>query len=976
MTSNFINVLYQDHEGFLWMGSKSGVDRWDGSNITSFTHKMGYPNSLLYNEVQTFFEDQHNQMWIGTLKGLSIYSLRTANFKNLTELVTADSVISIGEGIRNIVEYNGRIWISSNKSLLTTQSDTSVFIRMRPDLVSSKFKPLYYIPNTITPTPKGLWVSTSRGLIYTADGNHFYSAENNPEHWKILDIGWVSSVANDGDSLLYCSKFMVPLVYVWNMKNFHLDSITIQTGDGDPYIMVMSIAGPMSGEIWGATLNKGVFRLNMQTGVATFYKKNGNDINGLSSNQIFCVLSDNKGSTFFGTDHGLNYINNIQPPFHFINIQNTALADENLAITEDDHDLLWLATLGKGLFTFNIKNEEIHQYPLPDDYNTIWDMDLAGNQLTLSTPAGLATFNTDTKIFKRMLFNLPIEINNLLKTESTFIMKDEKGFIWLGTKFRGIIKYNPGSGEFIHFNAFDPVYHLPVTQITTACKGDAKKLWIGFMDNQIAEIDMESDSVDIIKLTLPDSTENTGIVTCMKMDVKGNLWIGMSQGGLFRYHIQSKILSHFDTENGLAHNRIGSLVIDQNDLVWAGTPKGLNKFDPVSEKFVFYNRSDGLLFNQYDASPNFVTHSGKLIVFSENTITWFNTNNFPSNPYFPVLVFQSYRKSGQEFSISPEVKQINFTHKDKIISFDFTGINFIDPNKTEYAYFLDHYDDTWNYTRNVSHATYTSLPRGDYTLRVKATNKAGMWDVPESTLKIHVAGPFWITWWFISSCLAFSFIIIYSIYRYRLAQFKKILDIRNKISQDLHDDIGSTLGSISIQSASVQHMKREDYTEILSTVKHMGESTRSAMENMSDIVWAINPKNDSFKSMIDRFKIASYKLLDARNIKLDVSIPEGVEKIKLDIEQRKNLYLILREAIYNVAKYSEASHCQVTATALHKTLQMLITDDGKGFDHIASSLGGNGLINMKQRAAELKGMLNIQSGAQKGTSIALQFPLN
>ena len=209
--------------------------------------------------------------------------------------------------------------------------------------------------------------------------------------------------------------------------------------------------------------------------------------------------------------------------------------------------------------------------------------------------------------------------------------------------------------------------------------------------------------------------------------------------------------------------------------------------------------------------------------------------------------------------------------------------------------------------------------------------------------------------------------------RYRFLHSLQVEKIRNRISQDLHDDIGSTLSSISISSTAASRMNPDRLPEIHSTLQHIGQNARSAMENMSDIVWAINPVNDSFRQMIDRIQVFGTKILDARDIQFNLDIPEVLHGIKLSIEQRKNIYLILREAIHNVAKYSNASVCIVSAHVEKKRIFLTVRDDGIGISHISPTLGGNGFFIMKHRADELRATFDIQSDTNKGTSISLQF---
>lgn len=209
--------------------------------------------------------------------------------------------------------------------------------------------------------------------------------------------------------------------------------------------------------------------------------------------------------------------------------------------------------------------------------------------------------------------------------------------------------------------------------------------------------------------------------------------------------------------------------------------------------------------------------------------------------------------------------------------------------------------------------------------------------------------------------------------RYRFLHSLQVEKIRNRISQDLHDDIGSTLSSISISSTAATRMDAERFPEIHTTLLHIGQNARSAMENMSDIVWAINPANDSFRQMIERIQVFGNKILDARNIKFNLDIPEVLHSIKLSIEQRKNIYLILREAIHNVAKYSNASVCVVSARVEKKRIYLTVHDDGIGISPTSPTLGGNGLVTMKHRADELRAIFEIQSETNKGTSISFQF---
>jgi len=644
-----------------------------------------------------------------------------------------------------------------------------------------------------------------------------------------------------------------------------------------------------------------------------------------------------------------------------------------VGVAEDDQGTLWFSTNSNGLFSYVPGTGKIEQFPFPGNYNKIWSLYYEGNKLLLGTSGGFATFSTVSKKFTSLYKEIPKMIQELTDCPSTFILKDKSGSYWIALYPYGLLKYNFQTREYIHYTSIDSVYKLPgVGTITSATLVDNGTLWIGYNSNNLSEINTYTNSIRSFKINSKEDSGIVGSISSITHDNKGNLWIGTTQAGLFKYKIATDSFTSYDTRKNLSSNMLGSMVFDHDNNLWINTSNGLNKFDTATETFTSYNSSDGLPSNQFNSTPNFITNDGTIYTSSDIYLISFNPRDLQQNTSLPLIGFTSYKKSGEQFIIKSTDECLNFSYQDKMITFDFFGINFIDPAKTQYAYMLEPSENTWNYS-GIPSAIYTTLSPGDYTLRIKASNKAGEWNGPEKVMKIHVSGPFWLTWWFITLCFAFCILLVYGIYQIKMTENKKIQAIRNKISKDLHDDIGSTLGSISIFSTAAEMMKEEQYPEIISTLNQIGVNARSAMENMSDIVWAINPMNDTFKNLMERLQIYAYKILEAKNINLQFDISEDLYHAKLNLQQRRNIYLILREAIHNVAKYSKANHCTIIAEIVNKKINLQIKDDGLGFEPITKSLGGNGFIHMKQRAEELNAVFTVFSEKLKGTILTLQF---
>jgi signal transduction histidine kinase len=222
--------------------------------------------------------------------------------------------------------------------------------------------------------------------------------------------------------------------------------------------------------------------------------------------------------------------------------------------------------------------------------------------------------------------------------------------------------------------------------------------------------------------------------------------------------------------------------------------------------------------------------------------------------------------------------------------------------------------------------------------------------------------------------LAIAF-TIFLLYRYQLRQALKVMAIRNRIAGDLHDEIGSTLSSISIYSQVAKKEVIRKAPEAADMLEHITESTTGMMDAMNDIVWMINTRNDRFDNITNRMNAFANELLEAKNCNVQLHVDPELEKLRLDMAQRKNLYLIFKEAINNAAKYAACKNVWIDLSmeGSHKLL-MRIRDDGKGFDDSLES-NGNGLLNMQKRANELKGEFKLSSRIGEGTLVRLEFGL-
>ncbi|HKL40668.1 MAG TPA: triple tyrosine motif-containing protein, partial [Cryomorphaceae bacterium] len=315
----------------------------------------------------------------------------------------------------------------------------------------------------------------------------------------------------------------------------------------------------------------------------------------------------------------------------------------------------------------------------------------------------------------------------------------------------------------------------------------------------------------------------------------------------------------------------------------------------------------------------------------------------------------------------------------RMFSFRFANLDLSSPAENEFKYMLEGFDQKWIDVGTATEATYTNLNPGKYTFKVLGRNSFKNWNQEATTIDIAILSPWWGTWWFRALVLLFVVSTIYGLYKYRLNQLMEVERMRNQIAQDLHDEIGSTLSSISLYSAVMKKTVIDISPKSQSILDRIIHNVSDIMEKMNDMVWTIKSDNDSMDQVVNRMRAFAAEMAEAKAINLDFHSEDSVSKIQLAMDRRKEIYLIFKEAVNNAVKYSAASKLSVRLYAREGGLKMSIRDDGKGFELNTpkdKASGGNGLIGMQRRAARMDAEWKIDSKLGKGTTVDLNVPIN
>jgi hypothetical protein len=458
-------------------------------------------------------------------------------------------------------------------------------------------------------------------------------------------------------------------------------------------------------------------------------------------------------------------------------------------------------------------------------------------------------------------------------------------------------------------------------------------------------------------------------VTSVVEGSNGTLWAGTDRG-LNRFDRTANIFRHFGVKEGLPNNFIYGVLEDGKGNLWISTNRGLSKFDPQRGIFRNYDPRDGVQSNEFNLSAYFRSPGGEMFFGGVNGLNVFFPDSVRDNPYIPPVVITSLRISNELANLGTAhclLRNIALSYDQNFLSFELASMDFSAPQKTQYAYFLEGVDESWNYSGSRRYANYTSLDPGDYVFRFKASNSDGVWNEEGGFVRIAIAPPFWATWWFRLAVVALFVGAAFAAYRYRINRIMEMHRMRLRIAGDLHDEIGSNLSTIVVASDMVGRrgtLQGQDRSQ-LSEISALAMQTANSMR---EIVWFINPEHDRLDDLLLRMKDVAIAMLG--QTAYSFRSPDGSSDMHLTPDARRNVFLIFKEALNNVVKHAGATQVDIDIRVDGGIFRMSITDNGIGFDGKAIKRG-EGLNNLHKRAAGIGAELGVTSAPGKGTSIVL-----
>jgi signal transduction histidine kinase/ligand-binding sensor domain-containing protein len=473
---------------------------------------------------------------------------------------------------------------------------------------------------------------------------------------------------------------------------------------------------------------------------------------------------------------------------------------------------------------------------------------------------------------------------------------------------------------------------------------------------------------------------------CFFLDSRGWLWIGLRHQGVSMTKepgVERPTFVNYSTEQGLSSSAVWSIAEDEFGRVYFGTDRGLDQFDPKTNRWRHYTRKDGLAGDKI--IHLYKDRRGNIWISTHHGLSKFDPRAERTRSHPPPIYFSRVNVAGEDWPLpetgASKIPLIELAASRNNLSIEFVGLHFQGEDNLMYEYQLEGVDADWSAPSKSRAVNYARLSPGTYRFVARAITEDGVPSGTPAVVEFRILPPVYQRWWFLTLAAFSLSVIAYAAYRYRLAQLLKLERVRTRIATDLHDDIGASLSHIAILSEVVKRQIGNSHPGAAQTLADIATMGRELVDAMSDIVWAIDPRRDNLGNLIARVRRFASDSLDASGIAWTFETSPELEKIKLALEQRRHLYLIFKEAINNIIRHSDCTSAQFSLRVTDNRLTAEIRDNGRGFAApdaqapVEPEHQGHGLYSMQARAAELGGQLQIDSAPGHGTRLRLSVPL-
>ena len=953
LAHSHVSAMHQDRKGYLWLATWEGLSRFDGYRFKNYGAADGLGDPI----VNDITEDRYGRLWVATNGGgiarliddqssggsqkqkfvsFKVGGSAPANrvnaiifdFTNTLWCATDGGLFRAvdqpgapqfqlvvpyeGEtGMKAAIDHQGRLWFALDRELIEIAGDQVIKYGADDGIGRRSI-------SAIIEDRAGRMLAANQLDLYEFVGGRDVNQRGS---WRKVPLNLKT---DQGINVLHIDSTGALWIGTWDGLIKYADGKqTLYTNaQGLSDNAIDSLTEDRDGNLWIGSVGGGVCKLSSEMIVS--YTR----AEGLPNQDVRKIIEDRQGRVFASISNGglAEIVEGKALPVPGSQVAPFTNFDER--IVQDARGDWWIGT-DKGLFRFRGPELQLRNGQKVTAHDGLPTASMGGLYADAAgrfwvSPENQGLFSLDSTKGKSSFRQLLPPSSTSLFRGAQHVIEDSSGTLWLGG--------HEWLGRLIHDQLvmLQPGAGLPETRPRALFVDSRGWLWIGLRYKGVSVT--RNPTVSTPQFSNYSTTNGlaSDAVWAIAEDNSGRMYFGTGKG-LDQLDLTSGRIRHFNTDDGLASDIVNNCFKDRAGNIWVGTTLGLSRFNPAAERL------------NANAAPIYLSRvqvAGEELPLAEN---------------------------GEE-----AIPQIELSASRNNISIEFVALSFQGENELRYQYKLDGVDKDWSAPTESRSVNYARLAPGSYHFQVRAINQDGTVTREPASFQFRILPPIWQRWWFIVLAALAIGLILYALYRQRLARLLELERVRTRIATDLHDDIGANLSLIAMLSEVTRGQLHDGDSRLKEWLTTIATTSRDTVDSMSDIVWAVNPRRDHLRDLTRRMRRFADDIFAARNIDFQFHAPESDRDIRLGADVRREVFLIFKEMINNAVRHSECSQATVELSISAGSLILEVTDNGKGLPAAANGQG-TGLESMRARAEKLGGSLQIES--EKGTRITLKIPI-
>lgn len=1032
LSQNTANAIVQDRLGYIWIGTEDGLNRYNGHELNVFRYQPNNPNSLRNNTVESLFFDSQQRLWIGTNGGLSRLEQDGKTMTHFVHDPQNPKSLSANKVWVTYEDKNGGIWVGTDKGGLNYLDEKrNEFKRFEfPDLKPEEGRGINV--RALQQDRAGrLWIGTNRGLFYLEHGAVMpVFASLASSEFKLPANPSIMALALDSQGHLWIGLHDHGLVRS-HVRDGILQYFYHQPEDPRTLIAngIRSLLFDGEGRLWVGTRTRGISLMDMETASFQHFQHAVFRPKSIGHDRIQCLMVDRSGVLWIGTNGG--GVNRLAlKNLHFNHYLHSSADDGDSeksrsfvkALFEDQYGILWVGSLRGGLIEFDRSQHRLvtHTHRANDpnslSHNGVWTIyeDRQGRFWVGTDGGGLNLYDRKRRRFKAFRHD-PQDPNSLSNNRVRTMYEDREGRFWVGTLEGGLNLFDRDTGKAkIYRHDPENPNSLSNDKIRAIYQDSEGIFWLGTLRGGLNRFDASRESFKRYPANpeQPQALSHEGVMSICP-DNQGYLWLGTYGGGLNRFDPQTETFKTYRLEDGLANEVVYGVLSDQKGHLWMSTNSGISRFNLFTEEFKNFDVKDGLQDNEFNTGAYFRSKKGELFFGGIDGFNAFYPEKIAENRNAPNVVITAFRKLDKQMqpqTVPIPAEGLRLSYEDTFLAFEFSALDFAEPEQNEYRYKMVGFQDHWVPLGNRREMTFTNLDPGQYEFVVKAANSDGYWNDQGASIPITIVPPIWKTKW------AYGFYVLAlltGIWFYVRSQRLK-LEKERSISEQLR-----TVDRLKDEFlANTSHELRTPLNGIIGLTQSLLDGAAGPVEgpladNLTKVVYSGKRLASLVNDILDFSKLKNKSLsLDLKPVDLK-GVTEVVFDLLRPLTTHKDLALLnnigietpavmadenrLQQIMYNLignaVKFTESGKVRVGAIEENGVVRVTVSDTGVGIaeDHqskifesfeqadgsIERHYGGTGLgLAITRKLVELHhGKIWVDSRLGNGATFSFTLPV-